>query len=324
MVNTILQIDNAYLQDLWDSTWLLFIYLVICIALLIVGRLTHGFAFLHERKTKEGIPSLDQTNDSVECASIKLNETQKKAITEYKISNCQGIGKRQEQQDAFGFSPMTTWEKEGFFAVLCDGMGGLDSGAVIANSLVTATLADDARPAFTNPKLIPTKLEEMTAKIYQQYLARGGATMVTCYVHDDKLVFSSVGDSDLFLLRDGRLYAMNERQEYGNSLMLKAAKCMITIDVALEDEDAPALVHFMGAEKVVSDYSHVPFPVRNGDVYLMCSDGISDSLSGDELREAMLAGTERCCEILEKMIHEKNLSYQDNYTAIAFEMIHLY
>ena len=52
------------------------------------------------------------------------------------IGNLQGTGEREEQQDAFAFSPSSKWKDKGFLAVLADGMGGMDAGAAISNKLV--------------------------------------------------------------------------------------------------------------------------------------------------------------------------------------------
>ena len=44
------------------------------------------------------------------------------------LANLQGIGSREEQQDAFGISPVDRYEEDGLLAVLCDGMGGMAEG----------------------------------------------------------------------------------------------------------------------------------------------------------------------------------------------------
>ena len=48
------------------------------------------------------------------------------------LANLQGLGNRDEQQDAFGISRMERYEEDGILAVLCDGMGGMAEGGLIA------------------------------------------------------------------------------------------------------------------------------------------------------------------------------------------------
>ena len=45
-------------------------------------------------------------------------------LPELELANLQGVGSREEQQDAFGISRMDRHEEDGLLAVLCDGMGG--------------------------------------------------------------------------------------------------------------------------------------------------------------------------------------------------------
>ena len=232
------------------------------------------------------------------------------------IGNCQGIGEREEQQDAFAFSPNSKWKDKGFLAVLCDGMGGLDAGATISNKLVSDIIAEFPY-AFDKLK-DGWILDALSNEIYQTYRGRGGTTVVITFLQNDKMWFASVGDSDLLLLRNNRIYAMNTRQEYGNQLLMRASDGAITVDQALLHDDAPALTEFMGAPHTNPDYSIVPWQVMDNDVYLLCSDGISDTLSFEEIRQAMMHSPAECAELLEKGIMTKNKKFQDNYTAIVF------
>ena len=51
-----------------------------------------------------------------------------KTLPELELANLQGIGNREEQQDAFGISRMDRYEEDGLLTVLCDGMGGMAEG----------------------------------------------------------------------------------------------------------------------------------------------------------------------------------------------------
>ena len=43
-------------------------------------------------------------------------------LPELELANLQGVGSREEQQDAFGISRMDRYEEDGLLAVLCDGV----------------------------------------------------------------------------------------------------------------------------------------------------------------------------------------------------------
>lgn len=259
-------------------------------------------------------------SDAADVSSEKPAEKETKCMDNgrfrIEIGNVQGIGEREEQQDAFGFSPSNKWASKGFLAVLCDGMGGLDSGAAISNKLVSDVISEF--PYSFDKLKDGWILDSLSKEIYDVYRGRGGTTLIITFVKDDKMWFASVGDSDLLLLRNGRIYPMNVRQEYGNTLLARAAEGALSVEQALTNKDAPALTEYMGANQVNPDFSITPWQVKDKDVYLLCSDGISDTLSFDEIREAMKHDPSECAELLEKGLMQKNKRFQDNYTAIVF------
>ena len=286
-----------------------YIYLA-CILLMLILVLLDIFVF-HKKKGGNS-----ETKGEASAPSPSSGKPMDNGRFSIEIGNCQGTGEREEQQDAFGFSPSSKWKDKGFLAVLCDGMGGLDSGATISNKLV-ADIIKEFPYSFDELKN-GWILDSLSAEIYSEYFGRGGTTVIITYLKGDKLWFASVGDSDLLLLRNGRIYAMNQRQEYGNSLLMRVAEGALSIDQALTHRDAPALTEYMGGKHANPDYSIDPWQVEDNDIYLLCSDGISDTLSFEEIREAMSMGPSRCAELLEQGIMRKNKNYQDNYTAIVF------
>ncbi|MCR5274453.1 MAG: serine/threonine-protein phosphatase [Clostridiales bacterium] len=290
----------SYYKDMW---WVF----VLCLAVLLLILLVYVLV----RKSKKNNSGSGDASGMSDHSSYMEN-----GRFRIDIGNCQGVGEREEQQDAFAFSPSAKWKDKGFLAVLCDGMGGLDSGAAISNKLVSDIIAEF--PYSFDKLKDGWILDSLSNEIYQTYMGRGGTTVVITFVQDDKMWFASVGDSDLFLLRNNHIYAMNVRQEYGNQLLMRASEGALSVDQALMHDDAPALTEFMGAPHTNPDYSITPWQVEDNDVYLLCSDGISDTLSFEEIRNAMMHTPAECADLLEKGIMAKNKRFQDNYTAIVF------
>ena len=59
-----------------------------------------------------------------------------------------------------------------------------------------------------------------------------------------------------------------------------------------------------------------PWKLKEGDVILLCSDGISGVLTMPELKEAMSLSPDEGCALLETMVLEKGIPEQDNYTGV--------
>ena len=243
-----------------------------------------------------------------------ITEQPEQPKPELEIANLQGIGSREEQQDAFGLSHMDRYEEDGLLAVLCDGMGGMTEGGRIAAETVSQLVgifpwADDSD--------IPGWISRHSARVYRQFLGHGGTTLVAALLKGKRLSFWCVGDSDLFLLRDGKLYEMNIRQEYQNDLVLRALAGAFPVEEAFYDPQAGALSEYIGKEEVTCDYNRSPFFLQPEDTLLLCSDGVSDTLTRKQLREALALSPQACCDRLEAEILSAGRPSQDNYTAIV-------
>ena len=232
------------------------------------------------------------------------------------LANLQGIGNREEQQDAFGISRMEHLEEDGLLAVLCDGMGGMAEGGMIAAE--TAAEMVGMFP-WENDSTVADWIRQRSGRVYQQFRGHGGTTLVAALLRGKFLSFWCVGDSDLFLLRDGKLYALNVRQEYKSDLVLRALEGTFPVEEVFFDPQAGALSEYIGKEDVRCDYTYIPFPLQPEDVLLLCSDGVSDTLTLRQIRETMALSPQACCDKLEEEILAAGKPNQDNYTAIVLK-----
>lgn len=232
------------------------------------------------------------------------------------LFNLQGVGNREEQQDAFGISQMDRYEENGLLAVLCDGMGGMTEGGMIASQ----TAAELMRTfPWEEDDAVVSWISRRSAKVYQQFRGHGGTTLVATLLKENRLSFWCVGDSDLFLLREGKLYALNTRQEFKHDLVLRALEGAFPVEEAFHDPQAGALSEYIGKEEVKCDHTHIPLPLQPEDALLLCSDGVSDTLTLRQIGDAMALSPQQCCEKLEEEILAAEMPNQDNYTAIVLK-----
>ena len=232
------------------------------------------------------------------------------------LANLQGIGSREEQQDAFGISRMARMEEDGLLAVLCDGMGGMAEGGRIAAETAAELVA---MFPWEDDGAVPEWVRQRSGRVYQQFRGHGGTTLVAALLRGRSLSFWCVGDSDLFLLREGTLYELNVRQEFRNDLVLRALEGAFPVEDAFTDPQAGALSEYIGKEDVICDYTYLPFALEPEDALLLCSDGVSDTLTLKQIREAMALPPQACCDKLEEEILAAGRPNQDNYTAIVMQ-----
>ena len=232
------------------------------------------------------------------------------------LANLQGIGSREEQQDAFGISRMARMEEDGLLAVLCDGMGGMAEGGMIAAETAAEMVA---MFPWEDDGAVPEWVRQRSGRVYQQFRGHGGTTLVAALLRGRSLSFWCVGDSDLLLLREGTLYELNVRQEFRNDLVLRALEGAFPVEDAFTDPQAGALSEYIGKEDVKCDYTYLPFSLQPEDALLLCSDGVSDTLTLKQIREAMALPPQACCDKLEEEILAAGKPNQDNYTAIILQ-----
>ena len=91
------------------------------------------------------------------------------------------------------------------------------------------------------------------------------------------------------------------------------------VEEAFQDPQAGALSEYIGKEEVTCDYTRMPFLLQPEDALLLCSDGVSDTLTLKQIREAMALSSQACCDKLEEEILAAGKPGQDNYTAIALK-----
>ncbi len=294
-------LNQPLLEDSFLRLWMAIAAgAVLVLALLLV------LVLIRKRKRKKKAKSDEEEPITEQPAPLPVLE----------LANLQGIGSREEQQDAFGISRMARMEEDGLLAVLCDGMGGMAEGGRIAAETAAEMVA---MFPWEDDGAVPEWVRQRSGRVYQQFRGHGGTTLVAALLRGRSLSFWCVGDSDLFLLREGTLYELNVRQEFRNDLILRALEGAFPVEDAFTDPQAGALSEYIGKEDVKCDYTYLPFSLRPEDALLLCSDGVSDTLTLKQIREAMALPPQACCDKLEEEILAAGRPNQDNYTAIVMQ-----
>lgn len=244
----------------------------------------------------------------------------------YKFANFQHIGRREQQEDAFGFSNIGNQEllsTKGFMAIVADGMGGLSSGNVASQMVVEGMLKgyeslDSEAPIASQLMML---VQDVNQGIYEMLHMEGGSTLAGVYILGQNLYWMSVGDSRIYLKRGGRLYQVNEDHVYLSQLYEKVFRKELKKEEADSDTQKAALTEYMGKDSIDRmDISLRPFKLEMGDKLLVCSDGVYGSLTEEVLSTVLELEIAEACTALQEQILIKNLPYQDNLTGLLIAM----
>lgn len=247
------------------------------------------------------------------------------ALLSYQVANLQGLGTRERQEDSFAFVnalDVTEIRRRGLLGLLADGMGGMNDGKLVSEHAVACMAEgfDALDRAGDLPGQLCGCVRRTAERLYERFGGDGGTTLVAAMIYQEKLYWASVGDSFLYLLRDGGLTRLNRDQNYRSELYLELIRSgALDRAEADRDPDGPRLTEFLGKPEVEEiDYSRRPLPLRSGDVLFLCSDGVGGVLEEETLR-AILAGEPpaAACRRIEAAIRGMGRANQDNYTGLA-------
>lgn len=242
--------------------------------------------------------------------------------------NASHIGQRREQQDAFALSDFADAEfvaHGGYLALVADGIGGLFNGKQAAERAVAGFMATYlAKPRQqTIDQTLDLALKAANQAVIAQALDNDvaeqmGTTLVAAVVHSGLLYWRAVGDSHLYLCRDGRLSQLNAEHTLARHLQAQVDQGLLSQTAADHHPARNALDSFIGMRELLDiERNRQPLALQPGDQLLLCSDGIDGSLSADEIiaclnARPMLAAHQLCRAVL-----SKQQPAQDNLTAVV-------
>jgi protein phosphatase len=202
------------------------------------------------------------------------------------------IGTREYQQDALYVSDTICFkrgESPRVLGVLCDGMGGMENGGD-ASRLVVEALAGNL-PAIRVCKDIQAffrdAIHSLDAEISARY-GRGasGTTLTAAVLEGNRLYWASVGDSRVYILRKNEIVQVTRDHNYMLKLQEEVSRGLISSEEAEANPRKEALISYIGAGSVeLIDSNKEPFLLKSGDIVLMCSDGLTKSLSDAEIAD---------------------------------------
>lgn len=235
---------------------------------------------------------------------------------------------RSHNEDAISVNPANR------FAILADGMGGYNAGevasaiaiAVIEELLETRLKQGGANALSYSGKGIRQLITESVDSANRAILtmAQGdaayngmGTTLVLAMLHKEIMVIAHIGDSRAYRLRQGKLDQITRDHSV---LQDQIDSGLISPEMAQFSPNRHLITRAVGVDPQVETEIH-EHPVEPGDIYLLCSDGLSDMLTAEEISavfEVADASLEANCNTL---IDRANANGgRDNVSAILIKI----
>jgi protein phosphatase len=228
-------------------------------------------------------------------------------------------------EDAIGARPDL-----GLF-VLCDGLGGYNAGEIAATMAVSALLsrlADDFQQAqesdtpFDPRRTLAERMIEMN-DVISRAAANSAAfegmatTIVIAWILGDRLWVAHAGDSRLYRFREGVLEALTRDHSFSQELLDAG---MVTEEEARLLPSKNLVTRALGAggdvEPEVNDY-----PLRVGDVLMLCSDGLTEMVDDVQIAGAIFASVPDVQRAAQRLVDLANAAGgRDNISVIVVRL----
>ncbi len=221
--------------------------------------------------------------------------------------------KRRRNEDAYVCEPP-------LFAI-ADGMGGAQAGEV-ASRLAAAALRESGAKTLGGERRISDLIQEANRRVYDRSstdpnTSGMGTTITVALVENDNVAFGHVGDSRAYLIRDGRMEQVTEDHSLVNEL-LKSGK--LSREEAESHPQRSVITRALGTDPDV-DVDTFTIAAEAGDLFLLCSDGLTDMVGEGEILELVERNRDDLNSALKSLVKAANRSGgDDNITVVAFEI----
>jgi PPM family protein phosphatase len=220
--------------------------------------------------------------------------------------------KRRRNEDAYVNEPP-------LFAV-ADGMGGPRAGEVASGLAAAAVKAGEADGGGV--ERVVALIQEANRRVYERSsedanVSGMGTTMTVALVEDGGVVFGHVGDSRAYLVRDGVL----EQLTQDHSLVAELVRGgKLSPEEAEHHPQRSVITRALGTDPDV-DVDTFTVPEQDGDIFLICSDGLTTMLDDDTIERVLAERGADLGSAAEELVRLANKAGgEDNITVVAFEV----
>jgi serine/threonine protein phosphatase PrpC len=205
------------------------------------------------------------------------------------------------------------------FAV-ADGMGGAQAGEVA--SQLAAEAFEPGNETEESPETYLRRIAEEANTRIHAYAQRDssrsgmGTTLTAALVQGEEISLAHVGDSRAYVYRNGKLRRLTSDHSLVEELRRQGR---LTEQQAEEHPQRSIITRALGPEREV-DIDTMTYPARPGDVFLLCSDGLTTMVPEDRIATVLGASPDLDTAV-SRLVREANeAGGRDNITVVAFRL----
>ena len=207
--------------------------------------------------------------------------------------------------------------------ILADGMGGCNAGDIAsklaikcAKSYIENNFLDTPKDKESLVQLIGSSMEYANMVIYEKSLENKqefegmGTTLEICLIYNNKAYIGHIGDSRIYRIRKGTMRRLTKDHSYVEQLVEEKK---ITREEANNHPKKNMLTKALGCTPFVEPDIRAR-NVEKNDIFIMCTDGLTNMVSEEEICDTVIKNPEYAAEVLVKQAN--NFGGYDNITVV--------
>lgn len=206
--------------------------------------------------------------------------------------------------------------------ILADGMGGYNGGEVASKLAVTSAknyilsnFEKNNSDKDTILDLVKNSSQYANMVVYEKAkenpeLSKMGTTLDICLIYQSKAFISHIGDSRIYRIRKGTMRKLTKDHSYVQQLVEEKK---ITREEANNHPKKNMLTKALGCTPFVEPDIRAR-NVEKNDIFIMCTDGLTNMVSEEEICDTVIKNPEKAAEVLVKQAN--NFGGYDNITVV--------
>jgi len=243
-------------------------------------------------------------------------------------SSTTDIGKiRENNEDSFLELNVDNSSEKLLLLVVADGMGGHLAGEVASKTVVNS-IEDYFKSQDNNLKNALGSLKNsievanqnvMQASKDKEELKGMGSTCTAMLILNNKTFLAHVGDSRAYLVRDKKITQLTKDHTLAEKMLDSG---IISKEEAKSSPHRNMLIKAVGISDDIEVETYDPFTANQGDVFLLCSDGLTEYIDEEEICSILnIYEPEEACKLLVNMANKRG--GKDNITVQITKVIEL-
>ncbi len=213
---------------------------------------------------------------------------------------------------------------KGSFYAVADGMGGHAAGQIASElALKTAIKAYYAEQSPVVEEFLRSAIQQANGLIYDAARAIAerngmGTTITALVIRGEEFFIAQVGDSRCYRLRGNRIEQLTDDHSWVNEQVKRGA---LTQDEAEMSPFKNVITRSIGNAPYV-DVDIITDELREGDQFLLCTDGLSNEISESDMKEAMQRGSpsQAAWDLIELALERGG---RDNCTVLILKILQI-